>query len=150
LIALDTNILAYAVTSSDPANRHEAAISLLERLANPGAIIPLPVFGEFFNACRKKKLAKPELATSRVQFWLDVFDSPFALADDYVEAAQISTEYGLQYFDALILRVARRAGATILLSEDMQDGLDIDGLRIVNPFVATNETLLGDYFDSAN
>ena len=39
-------------------------------------------------------------------------------------------------------------GATILLSEDMHDGLEIEGLKIVNPFVIANEILLADYFGS--
>ena len=40
------------------------------------------------------------------------------------------------------LAAARRAGATILLSEDMQDGLEVDGLRVVNPFVAGNDAFI--------
>jgi predicted nucleic acid-binding protein len=59
------------------------------------------------------------------------------------------TRFKLQYFDALIIAVASRAGARILLSEDMHDGLVVDGLRVVNPFVAGNETLLAEHFDSA-
>ena len=131
MIALDTNILAYAVTESDAEGRHEAAIKLLERLASPGAIVPLPVFGEFFSACRKKKLAVSEVAASRVELWLAVYDCPAAMAEDYVSALRLADGYRLQYFDALILSVARRAGAKIFLSEDMQDGMDVDGLRIV-------------------
>ncbi len=37
----------------------------------------------------------------------------------------------------------------MLLSEDMQDGLVVDRLRVVNPFNAMNETFLADYFGSA-
>ena len=61
----------------------------------------------------------------------------------------LAEKYQMQFFDALIVVITRRAGATILISEDMQDGLEIDGLRIVNPFAAANETLLADYFGSA-
>jgi hypothetical protein len=31
----------------------------------------------------------------------------------------------------------------------MQDGLELDGIRIINPFSTANETLLADYFGSA-
>ena len=142
MIALDTNILAYAVTPSDTNGRHEAAITLLERVASQGAIIPLPVFGEFFNACRKKKLASSDIAESRVAIWLSIYDCPASLAADYVAASSMAHRYPLQYFDALIVTVAHRAGATILLSEDMHDGLDVDGVRIVNPFEAANDRLI--------
>ena len=149
MIALDTNILAYAVTASDIAGRHEAAMALLDQLASPGAIVPLPVFGEFFNACRRRKLIDQELAQVRVEAWASVYDCPPPSIDDYLTASQLSDEYMLQYFDALIITVAARAGAKLLLSEDMQDGLELDGIRIINPFAAANATLLADYFGSA-
>lgn len=149
MIALDTNILGYAVTESDIHGRHLAAINLLERVASCGAIIPLPVFGEFFNACRKKWLAAVEIAETRVEIWLELYDCPGAIAEDYLAASALVSARKLQYFDALIITVATRAGARILLSEDMQDGLQIGGLRIVNPFAAANDALLADYFGSA-
>ncbi len=47
----------------------------------------------------------------------------------------ISNRYGLSIFDAMIVAAALIAGRDTLISEDMQDGLIIDGrLRIVNPF----------------
>jgi predicted nucleic acid-binding protein len=148
LIALDTNILAYAVTASDIAGRHEAAITLLEKLASPGAIVPLPVFGEFFNACRKKKLTELAIAQVRVEAWASVYDCPPPLIDDYVTASELAAEHMLQYFDALIITVAARAGATILLSEDMQDGLEAAGLRVVDPFLAGNAAYIASALGS--
>ena len=142
MIALDTNILGYAVTKSDTKGRHDAAISLLEKLSGSGAIIPLPVFGEFFNACRKQKLAAVEMAELHVDLWLDLYDCPPPQAEDYTAASRLTTKHKLQYFDALIITVAARAGATVLLSEDMHDGLEIEGLRVANPFVAGNAGLL--------
>jgi predicted nucleic acid-binding protein len=77
------------------------------------------------------------------------FDCPETGSADLLEAFDLAERKMLQYFDALIVAVTKRAGATILLSEDMHDGLEIGGLKIVNPFVAANETLLADYFASA-
>ena len=36
-------------------------------------------------------------------------------------------------FDALLLATAREAGCTVLLSEDMQDGAEFDGVVVRNP-----------------
>lgn len=149
MIALDTNILAYAVTASDIKGRHEAAIDLLAALASTGAVVPLPVLGEFFNACRRRVLTSVETAQDRVGLWLDVYDCPAAQAEDYLTASQLSADYQLQYFDALIITVAARLGAKLLLSEDMQDGLEVAGLRIVNPFVAANQSVIVDWLGSA-
>lgn len=40
----------------------------------------------------------------------------------------------LSFWDALVVRSASAAGCGRLLSEDMQDGQTIDGVRIENPF----------------
>jgi predicted nucleic acid-binding protein len=40
----------------------------------------------------------------------------------------------VSFWDALIIDAAIAGGATTLYSEDLQDGLEIDGLTIRNPF----------------
>ena len=43
--------------------------------------------------------------------------------------------YGLSVYDAMMVAAALLAGCATLWSEDMQDGLPVEGrLRIVNPF----------------
>lgn len=134
MIALDTNILVYAEAASDPSNRHMAAQKLILRLGAPGAIVPLQVLAEFLNVCRRKALLSTGKAIERVGGYMDVFDIPETTPDDLLAAAEYAERYQLAFFDALICTVASRAGATVLFSEDMADGMEIDGLRIVNPF----------------
>ncbi|HEY6491036.1 MAG: hypothetical protein WCC26_16940 [Terracidiphilus sp.] len=43
--------------------------------------------------------------------------------------------HGYTYWDSLALRCALVSGCKVLLTEDMQHGQVIDGLRIVNPFL---------------
>jgi predicted nucleic acid-binding protein len=149
LIALDTNILACAEQKSDHLGRHEQANVLMQRLTTGEHIIPVQVFAEFMNACRKKQLLTVAAAASKVGFYAAVFETPNTQIGDLQLAAELVDRFNLQFFDAVIVAVARRSGATILLSEDMHDGLEIGGLRIVNPFVVANEALLADYFSSA-
>jgi predicted nucleic acid-binding protein len=149
LIAFDTNILIYASEMDDPEGRNLIALGLMDKVAARGAIVPLQVVGEYINACRRKQVSSLQMACERANLWMDIYVAPATKPNDYIEAAGLLTSFNLQYFDALILTVARNAGAMLLLSEDMQDGLEVEGLKIVNPFVATNETLLADYFGSA-
>ena len=54
------------------------------------------------------------------------------------DALAIAERYGFRIFDALMIASALRSGCEILWSEDMQDGMVIDGrLRIANPFRAS-------------
>lgn len=59
------------------------------------------------------------------------------------EGRRLAERYRLSTCDALICAAALDAGAQQLFSEDMQDGLTVDGsLRIVNPYLedrAANE-----------
>ena len=81
-------------------------------------------------------------AIKRARSYVDIFETNNTTFADLDRAVELLQPYNLQFFDALIITVSSRAGATILLSEDMHDGLEIDGLRIVNPFVAANDALL--------
>lgn len=142
MIALDTNILIYTVGEEDNERRHERSLALMRMIGPSGAIVPLHVIGEFLNACRRKKILSNILSLQRASEFLEAFDCHQTRANDLLEAMHLSARFTLQYFDALIITVATRAGATMLLSEDMHDGLVIDGLTIVNPFVAGNDRVI--------
>jgi predicted nucleic acid-binding protein len=146
VIGFDTNILIYSVSTNDNKDRNLKSITLIDRIAPIGGIVPCQVIGEFLNVCRQKKLVEPKRAVKRVSEFLEGFDCPETNHEDFIKALELADQKMLQYFDALIIIVAARAGATILLSEDMQDGLEIEGLRVVNPFVAGNYAVLADYF----
>ena len=54
-----------------------------------------------------------------------------------LEAIDIQIESSLSYWDAAIVAAAVRAGATELLTEDLNAGQIIRGVRICNPFAPT-------------
>ena len=56
-------------------------------------------------------------------------------------AIGVSERYRVNFWDAMLLAVARQAGATVVLTEDLQDGQDYDGVRCVNPFGRTTPEL---------
>ncbi len=147
MIAFDTNILVYAQQQGDDP-RHKQAVRLIYNATLIDSCMAVQVLGEFLNVCVRKLKITPNDAIDQVDEYIDVFENPQTTGDDLINAARLAGSHGLQFFDALIATVSARAGATILLSEDMHDGLEVSGLRIVNPFVAGNNALLADYFDS--
>jgi predicted nucleic acid-binding protein len=48
---------------------------------------------------------------------------------------RLGERHGFSHWDALIVAAAQLARYDVLMSEDMQDGLQLEELRIVNPFV---------------
>lgn len=52
-------------------------------------------------------------------------------------AWQEEDRFSLNYWDALIVAAARLAGCVGILTEDLANGQDLDGLQVVSPFSAT-------------
>jgi predicted nucleic acid-binding protein len=60
-----------------------------------------------------------------------------AITPDLVQAAIASqVRWQISYWDAAIIEAARTLGCDVLLSEDLQDGQEFGGVRVVNPFRA--------------
>lgn len=54
----------------------------------------------------------------------------------------VESRFGLQYWDALIVASAHQSGCQYLLTEDLQDGQELDGVQVVNPFLHQPQSLL--------
>jgi predicted nucleic acid-binding protein len=128
---LDSNVLVYAFTTD---SRAAAALALLER----GCAISVQGLNEFANVARRKlgmnwDEVRDALAAIRA-LCREILPLDVALHDD---ALRIAERYRYAMYDALVIAAALRAGSDTLWSEDMQDGIVIDGrLRIANPFSA--------------
>jgi predicted nucleic acid-binding protein len=132
---VDTNLLVYARDDSEPAKRDRAR-EVMHRLWTSGSgRLSHQVLHEFYVTVTRK--LKPGLtrdeAREEVRDLLSWNPVPIS-ASLYECAWEIEERWNLSWWDSLIAASARLAGCSILLSEDMQDGLDLGGLRIVNPF----------------
>lgn len=132
-VALVTNVLVYMV-SADVA---KATVS--EALVRAGGIVSAQVLNEFTHVLKRKFRATwpqidVQLAAIRstcriVPVTVDVHDR--GVHDRGLEYAE---RYMLQVHDSMIVAAAVLAGCAVLLSEDMHNGLVIDGLTIRNPY----------------
>jgi predicted nucleic acid-binding protein len=57
--------------------------------------------------------------------------------DVLLSALRTRARFGISYWDAAVIEAARQAGADVVLSEDLADGQDYDGVRVENPFTST-------------
>lgn len=126
---LDTNVLVYAFTT-DP--RSATAQALLER----GCAISVQALNEFATVARRKLgMTWPELrdAIAAIRTLCPTIH-PIDI-ETHTEALRIAERHGYTIFHAMMIAAALRAGSKTLWSEDMQNGIVIDGrLRIANPF----------------
>jgi predicted nucleic acid-binding protein len=110
---------------------------VLQREIEAGrAALSTQVLQEFYvNVTRKlASPLPPEMAEARVRDFsllpLVRVDAPLILA-----AIARSRSLGFSFWDALILEAALSTGAGRLLTEDLQHGQEIEGLRVENPFL---------------
>jgi predicted nucleic acid-binding protein len=52
----------------------------------------------------------------------------------FLDALAVQERYSLSYWEAQIIACARRAGCSVLYSEDLQAGSMLGDVRVVNPF----------------
>jgi predicted nucleic acid-binding protein len=124
----DTNILLYSVRPADP--RGERARLLLAG----GGLISVQALNEFTNVARLK-LGQP---------WSEIHEKLGAVralcevkaltVATHERALALAERYGYQIYDALQLASALENGCSVLYTEDLQNGQQIEGLTIQNPF----------------
>ena len=94
----------------------------------------MQVLQEFYNIATRKiasPLPKPiaREVIERLSPWC-IETTPVEI----VSAFRIEDTAKVSFWDALIVAAALKSGATEILSEDMNAGQAIAGIRIVNPF----------------
>ncbi len=141
LVAIDTNVLAYAEGAGD-ARRHAQAVALLTQLSEPAVVLPVQVLGELFRVLVGKLRQPPAQARDAVLHWSDAYAVRDSTWSALQSALDLSAAHGLTVWDSLILSVAAEQRCRILLSEDMQDGFTWRGTTVVNPFAQPVHALL--------
>lgn len=125
----DTNVLLYALSAD--AAKADTAEALLAR----GGVVGVQVLNEFASVARRKL----GMAWSEIEDVLSLIRRrcsvrPLTL-QVHEQALKLAPRHGFSWYDALVVAAALDAGCTELLSEDLHDGLLVEGmLRIRNPF----------------
>jgi predicted nucleic acid-binding protein len=133
-IFVDSNILIYA-HDVDAKSKREVARSVLGELwSQRTGVLSLQVLQEFYvNVTRKisSPLPKPvaRMVVNSYAVWC-VETTPAEIST----AFRIEDESRIGFWDALIVASAAKSGASRILSEDLNAGQTIAGIRIENPF----------------
>jgi len=129
----DTNVLLYADDESAPAKQRCSRDLMAEHRRSRTGVISLQVLQEYFVNLTRKLHVDPRIARRKVEM-LAEFDVAAPDVADILAAIDLHRLHGFSFWDALVLRSAQQSGCRILLSEDFQEGREIDGIQIVNPF----------------
>ena len=131
---VDTNVLLYAI-SQDPEEHAKAAIA--NEILSAGEIgLSVQVLQEVYvQATRQSRTdaIAHDQAAGLLEAWCR-FPVQVTTVEVMGGALAIRDRFGISYWDAAILAAARALGCSIVLSEDLDDATDYDGIRVEDPF----------------
>ncbi len=132
--AIDTNVWIYCHDVRDP-QKQVAAQQLIETI-EPIALL-WQVGCEFIAAARKLR----PFGFTDDQAWQSLADMQemaevvlLPVPELWPSCQSLQQEYGIHFWDALIVATCLHYRATVLYSEDIPENDDFFGLKIVNPF----------------
>jgi predicted nucleic acid-binding protein len=134
---LDTNILLYSISGApEEQEKRQIAIALLD---DDSAALSVQVLQEFY--VQATRASRPDrldhgLAEGLVRTWLR-FRVQEMTVSVMQQAFAISSFHRISYWDSAIIAAARALGCRELLTEDLTHGREVEGVRIINPFIAT-------------
>ena len=135
---LDSNVLIYLFDRSDARKRGIAEGLFRSAIEKGTGVISHQVVQEVLNVVTRK--IKPALAADDTLAVLEHVLLPLwhvqPGAAMFAKGLELQQRLKLSFYDSLIVAAALQAKCKRLLSEDLQHGQRIDGLRIENPFKA--------------
>ncbi len=135
-VALDSNILIYAELEPQSEKGRRSA-DLILRAARDG-VIPAQVLGEYLRFVQRRVPSAFDDAIRQASIYQAAFLTPATTDATIRKASELARAHRMQLWDCVVCAASAQAGAKVLLTEDMQDGRIIDGLRLISPFAAAN------------
>lgn len=135
---LDSNIFVYLFDEGAHKKRSTAEAITRDAIEARTGCISFQVVQETLNVLTRK-LAVPVTNADAQGFLHKVLMPLWRVMPSqklYSEAIALQRRLRLSFYDSLIVAAALEAGCKRLLTEDLQDGQRIEGLRIENPFKA--------------
>jgi len=134
---IDSNIWLYAfIETPDKENKRKRRIAS-KTIQQNDLIVSVQVINEIcVNLLKKTDLSEEEIRALILSFYSKYYVTEIEKSI-LIQASQLRRKYRFAFWDSIIVSTALISNCEILYSEDMQDGLEVEGkLRIVNPFKA--------------
>jgi predicted nucleic acid-binding protein len=136
LAFVDTNVLVHAFDKSRSPKKRVAQRLINELMEEDRLRVSTQVLQELFVTLTRK-VSQPCSSAEALAVLEDLTAWPL-MAVDYAAiraAVGLAGQAKLSFRDALVVVAATRTGAAVLYTEDLNDGQEILGVRISNPFM---------------
>ena len=136
IVFVDTSVLLYASDVRVPDKQKAAANWLAWCWQQQAGRISTQVLNELYVNLRR---LAPSMSVNEARAFVRRYRAwaPWVVEESTVdEAWALQDRFQFSYCDALMVAAALHQRCTVLLTEDLQHGLQVDGLQILSPFHA--------------
>jgi predicted nucleic acid-binding protein len=139
-IFIDTNIFVYTLDKYDK-NKQKTARKLIKTIVeNEIAVISTQILQEFYTICTKKLHLEPFKIKGYVHNYSENLEVVQNSSDIIERGIDISIISQISFWDALLVAAAEYSKCLEIITEDLNDGQIINGIRIRNPFIAPQKS----------
>ncbi len=131
---VDTNIIVYA-HDIDAGEKHKIAAAKLEELWRKDTLpaISIQVLQETYAVLLKKGVSVRDIRglIEDLLKWNVIVNNEELL----LEGMRLQHKFKISIWDAFVIAAAKEAGAKNIISEDLSNAVEYEGIRIINPFI---------------
>ena len=128
MVSFDTNILVYATLSVPLAKTDRSRDLLVRGMRTGSSILLLQTLAEFSSVAIRKAGIEVDAVRTTLHAWRAVLLVQVTEDDDLSAALDAVKKHRLAFWDAMLWGAAQRAGVRHLLTEDLQDGFELNRL----------------------
>ena len=133
-VFIDTNVLIYALDPAEPIKRHISADLLKKTINNRTLTLSPQSLNEAYRVLTQRRNLVP---IGSARHYIAIL-APWAIAPldarTTERAFKVEDETGYSWWDSLMLASALLADCRLFVSEDLSEGCEVSGLRVVSPF----------------
>jgi predicted nucleic acid-binding protein len=141
-VFVDTNVLVYSRDASEPRKQKQALAWMKELWDTGRGILSFQVLQEFYVTVTEKLKPGLDSKSARDDVRALLAWRPREVDARLIDGAwAIQDRYRLSWWDSLIVSAAQLEECQYLLTEDLRETQEFGGVRVVNPFLRSPESL---------
>jgi predicted nucleic acid-binding protein len=132
-VFVDTNILVYTLDERDRLKQKKAQGIFSDTASANTLVVSTQVLQEFYSVATTKLKVDKLIVKSVLRNFAnsEIVQIDMGLIE---QAIDLNILEQISFWDSLIVAAAEYAGCEEILSEDLQNGRSLRGIKIVNPF----------------
>jgi predicted nucleic acid-binding protein len=135
--SIDTNIFVYGADPRNPAKQH-AAREVIRRTASALGTVAEQCLFEFLSVATRRLYVPLPLAIGITQQWALILEVIVPPTDIFDLAVSTMNKYDVSVWDGRLLATCDANRASVLFTEDLQDGGRYGSVTVINPFNPAN------------